>query len=1479
MVSSINSSVVASLFGASSSDSTGLSADLLVAVAQTRARIGVNTAAATQDPNAPLAPVWQPGISPSAAGLVQRALANKSFFDTGAKLYSDLGATGDYKRLFALYSGLTTLQALAGRAEDKTLSKTEAAQTQAQFTRGMTELQAFFANQQFEDMRLAQGDRVDATQSTLSLPTKSEDYLTGLIHRGGLYTKVAGLADDAKFNIVATSSAGTVRNVSIDLSEMGSLPRSLGNVVSFVNSKLAAAGASSRLEAIDQTPKTTNVNVGGRIVQTRYTGSKQYALKVDVRAGERVAFEAVGANPAFYAVGATASGARLIKLQDTDGAAGQSVLLDRPSATADPTGSYVSTGWLGAGAPYSSAPGSVVEQRTGALVSAGSNTFETALRAPGEAIMKLDLGDGRTVSLTTAWRSDDLEAWRARAGEGEDRAMLDDLAERMTQLLHEQGIAAGIDVWDDGSGNLGFSVLGGDRVKANSLTISGKNAALTTVDQPGMVGGLRDGVFARRFEAGAVAATGALFEGDQTFTFTTATGTQNITIVGGDNGIDAATLVTQLNQQLKAKGVAAAASLVDEGGALTFRVDALHDLVDVKTSLNETDFDLDLQAPGAWANGGLPQASAGQLYGDAVRTSNVTGGAPLSTYTGALDIAVTIATPTGQKTINVSVSALERANDPDTAPGQWSAAFQSRLDTALNEAGVYVGAAGGDLSQWSVAENAGQRLVSVSINGNALQLEGAAPAFALGGAFSAERSFTSAQAATGVSDDVAALLSDQSVSITFGTSWGEKTVNATLQPGDPRSLESIALRLNEALAAQGYDLGVAATTLSGGGAGLRIVTGASHTIRNVSDISLGGVSNAATLDPIDSISHTDDLGASRVAVRAARGAAVSETIAATSPFTVPSANSSAWFPGRAFDVAVGGGAKVATARAVATGTDGAVYVLADLSGDSANSAIKGSRDVALLKYDSAGKLAFTQILGASQSASGFALAVSADGKVAVAGSVDGALSGTTATKAGADSFVSLFDANGKELWTARRGATANDEARAIAFASNGSVIVSGKTESALNGQAALGGADGFVRGYSSGGAELFTRQFGTGRDDAATALLVRDNGAGGFDIFTGGVEDNRGVVRRFGYSSASGFSVGATRDIGYFHDGAINALAIDGASLYVGGQVGADRLTLASTARDAVAGKEGFVARLDAGLVATSLDRASYLGSAQDDSVAALSIVNGDVYAAGVAGGAIAGSGGTGVKQGFIARLGDDGEAAWLRTFTSAGGAVTLTGLAVDQSGSSALDILGLPRGVVAPSDSSALIDRSALRAGDEFKIGVDGRRLTTIKIGEKDTLAGIAEAITRAIGASGRAEIVRENGVERIKISPRDGKTVRIEPGRDGHDALAGLGFAQGVVTVNSDARGAIKTFGLGLIAAELKLDSAAAITKTKAELSAAISIVRGAYDSLLNPHAKDMTDEEKALAARRQAAGVAPQYYSAQIANYKAALARLGG
>src|SRR5207253_5068821 len=105
-------------------------------------------------------------------------------------------------------------------------------------------------------------------------------------------------------------------------------------------------------------------------------------------------------------------------------------------------------------------------------------------------------------------------------------------------------------------------------------------------------------------------------------------------------------------------------------------------------------------------------------------------------------------------------------------------------------------------------------------------------------------------------------------------------------------------------------------------------------------------------------------------------------------------------------------------------------------------------------------------------------AVSADGQVAVAGSVSGGLdgakegaliSGTTGAYAGqSDSFVTVFDDQGQEVWTQRRGARQEDEASQVSFGADGSVYVAGRAKSVMpGGGAPMGDWDGYIEGFKA----------------------------------------------------------------------------------------------------------------------------------------------------------------------------------------------------------------------------------------------------------------------------------------------------------------------------------------------------------------------------------------------------------------------------
>ena len=122
---------------------------------------------------------------------------------------------------------------------------------------------------------------------------------------------------------------------------------------------------------------------------------------------------------------------------------------------------------------------------------------------------------------------------------------------------------------------------------------------------------------------------------------------------------------------------------------------------------------------------------------------------------------------------------------------------------------------------------------------------------------------------------------------------------------------------------------------------------------------------------------------------------------------------------------------VSSALASATGPDGSLYVVSNVDATTADGqTINGTQDVALMKYDSAGNLMYTRTLGAANSATGYAIAVSPDGtNVAVAGSVTGALDGSDPgqTSTSTNSFVTEYSAaEGDEQWTAMQPRTPGD---------------------------------------------------------------------------------------------------------------------------------------------------------------------------------------------------------------------------------------------------------------------------------------------------------------------------------------------------------------------------------------------------------------------------------------------------------------------
>jgi hypothetical protein len=564
-------------------------------------------------------------------------------------------------------------------------------------------------------------------------------------------------------------------------------------------------------------------------------------------------------------------------------------------------------------------------------------------------------------------------------------------------------------------------------------------------------------------------------------------------------------------------------------------------------------------------------------------------------------------------------------------------------------------------------------------------------------------------------------------------------------------------------------------------------------------------------------------------------------------------------------------AGVSAVRAQTVAADGSLYVLAEVDGPVDGQSIKGASDVALMKYDPAGNLVYTRTLGASTGASGYALSVSADGQsIAVAGSVTGVLDLGDAGKdaSAADSFVSVFTAAGEEKWTQRSGAAATDKATGVAFAADGSVYVTGTTSSAMPGAAAAGGQDAYLRGYSAAGSVKFTTQYGTAGTDSSAGLVVDGN-----SVLVAGVESNSAVLRRFDLQPAGAPTLAATRNLGALTGGSIAGIGLmaDG-SVVVAGSTTNGALSVGTTTTGYPGQQAAFVARLAGDLSVSGTDRLTYLAGSAARTASAMTVSNGQVYLAGQVS-VTPPAGETTAHDGYVQAIDPlTGAVSWSRQIQGADREAGFSALAVSQTGTSVLDKLGLPQGSIDWSVSKTLAANSSVRVGDQFAIRVGGTAKTvTVEAG--DTLKLLSEKIARASGYTAKAEIVTVDGVQKIKVTSVAKAQIEIEPGKTGRNALAALGLAEGVVTnapLNpTDAKKAktIATYGLGM-PSSFALDTPDQAKQASQTLLNVAMAVKDIYTNLITP-----------VKSTTKPSAPVPAYLTAQIANYKQALARLGG
>ena len=576
-----------------------------------------------------------------------------------------------------------------------------------------------------------------------------------------------------------------------------------------------------------------------------------------------------------------------------------------------------------------------------------------------------------------------------------------------------------------------------------------------------------------------------------------------------------------------------------------------------------------------------------------------------------------------------------------------------------------------------------------------------------------------------------------------------------------------------------------------------------------------------------------------------------------------------------------------TAAATAVDSSGNIYVLGNATGDLGNQLNQGTQDVYLTKYDSAGNVVWQNLVGSAGAASGYGLALDPAGGVVITGASTADLTTTSVAEGNNDSFVASYDANGNQTWIQQIPTLATNQANAVSVDASGNIYIGGSVSGGVigAGQTASGGGDAYLAKLDSSGNVLAENQFGTSGADQVSATATGSDGS----LYVASVQNGDAVVAKYAGGDITSAPVW-TQDLGALSSGgAIGGLTVSGNQVYVSGSTSNTNLTAggaASIVTPASGGTDAFVFNLTDNGSSVSADHVSYVGTGSGDQGGAVTVgPDGTVYLTGTTTGTFAGQQRNvqNVTNAFASALNADGSIAWTRQYGGASGQSTGAALAVDPSGASVLDALGLPRGTINLNQSVDLSSQTTLRAGDSFQIGIQGvaPRTATITIDPGETLDSLATKINAQLGSIGNAAVNYTGNSENLKITVNAGQTINLISGPSDFDALSRLGIASGVLSApatgsassSTSTSGSTPSYGLGLtggIAGSMDISTKTGADLTRSQLLSVLSNIQQAYQTSNAP-------PQTAASPGNTSAAASPAS-TAQLASYSAALSLLG-
>ncbi|HEX2593444.1 MAG TPA: hypothetical protein VHL34_18220 [Rhizomicrobium sp.] len=573
----------------------------------------------------------------------------------------------------------------------------------------------------------------------------------------------------------------------------------------------------------------------------------------------------------------------------------------------------------------------------------------------------------------------------------------------------------------------------------------------------------------------------------------------------------------------------------------------------------------------------------------------------------------------------------------------------------------------------------------------------------------------------------------------------------------------------------------------------------------------------------------------------------------------------------------------ATAASTVVDKQGNVYVLGTTTGSFGGQLQKGTSDVYLTKYDSAGNKLWTRLAGSEASAQGYSLTLDPTGGVVIAGTTTGTLS-QTATGGNGDAFVAKYTTDGTQSWLHQVSPLSKDGAFAVSVDSAGNVYVGGQVTGTLAaGQTNNGSSDATITKLDKNGKTVYRQQFGTSGADQVSQVATTSDGG----LVVASVQNGHAIVSKYANGDATGAPVW-TQDLGDLKGGSLGGIAVDNDKVYVSGATTNASLNAggqATTVNASSGGSDAFVFRIDdAGTTATA-NYVSYVGTSNTDKGAGVAVSDGKVYLTGTTKGVFAGQTQSfaNTENMFVTQLDQDGSVEWSKQFGGVEGTSQGAGIAVDPNGSSVLDALGLPRGNISLSQSVYLADQTTVREGDSFKLQVSalGVSNATIRISKNETMSSLATKINTYLGTKGKASVTYNKNGAALRISVNAGVEVKLSSGPTGSDALAGLGIDPGIIVKDPSTKNGVPTnttwakqlpvYGLSMPKTALDISTKDGAKAARSQLLAVEGALRTAYRKINTPVTTAYTNTQSGQAA--------PAYLTSQLGTYNLALAMLGG